>query len=362
MTQAVFAIPGDKDQRTGGYIYDAIVLRLLNEGGCPTAHLDLPESFPNPPDADMTAAVDALNAVPDTHPIIVDGLALGAMDLKHIANVLAPIIALVHHPLGLETGLEPSRALALIRQEAQVLKHVAHVIVTSPHVADTLFTRFGVIADRITVATPGFAPVQTLRAPTSPPLILSVGLLAPRKGHDVLIEALASLDGLPWQAEIIGRAQDPAYTSALRAQIARANLEAQITLAGEVDEATLQDAYRRASIFALITRYEGYGMVLGEAMMHGLPVVSCAVGAVPGTVGSAARLVPPDSPPDVADALRVLLKDPHAAAQASKASLSQTATLPTWQDTAQAVAGAIKSVASHYPKPTMKGTVSYVRR
>lgn len=360
MTRAVFAIPGDKDQRTGGYIYDATVLRLLNEGGCQTAHLQLPASFPDPSDADIAAALAALRAVPDTQPIIVDGLALGAMDPECVARVPAPLIALVHHPLGLETGLEPGQALALIRKEAEVLQHVAHVIVTSPHVADTLCSDFGVSVDRITVALPGLTPVLTTRTPVSPPLILSVGLLVPRKGHDVLIEALASLSGLAWQAEIVGRAQDPAYTAALRDQIARAGLETRVALLGEVDAAALQDAYQRASIFALTTRYEGYGMVLGEAMMHGLPIVSCSVGAVPDTVGSAARLVPPDSPEDAAAALLTFLEDPEAADQASQASLARATTLSTWQDTTRTVAKVIDRVTTRHPKPAMKGTNTHV--
>ena len=190
MKRAVFAIPGDKDQRTGGYIYNAAVLRLLNDAGFETTYLQLPASFPNPSAKDMAAAFDALHAVPVARPIIVDGLALGALDPIRVAQVAAPIIALVHHPLGLETGLSPEAASALIRNETEVLKHVAHVIVTSPHVAATLTRDFGVLAERITIALPGFEQATVHRAPATPPLILSVGLLAPRKGHDVFIDAL----------------------------------------------------------------------------------------------------------------------------------------------------------------------------
>lgn len=344
MSGAVFAIPGDKDQRTGGYIYDATVLRLLNEMGCPTRYLQLPGSFPFPPDSDLAAAHEALVALPAEHPVIVDGLALGAMDPARIATVAAPIIALVHHPLGLETGLAEAQAQALIRNEAQVLNHVAHVIVTSLNVARTLTADLGVSADRITVAQPGVDPLEVTRAPVTPPLILSVGLLSPRKGHDVLIEALALIQDLDWQADIVGRPQDPDFRTTLQEQVEREGLSQRVRLVGEVSGGELQAYYQRASLFALATRYEGYGMVMGEAMMHGLPIVTCAVGAVPETVGGTAALVPPDQPAEFARAMRALLENPTAAAEAADVSLTRARSLPSWRDTARQIARVIKKV------------------
>lgn len=346
MIRAVFAIPGDKDQRTGGYIYDATVLRLLNESGHVTEHLELPGSFPDAPPRDMALAIERLSAVPAAQPIIVDGLALGAMKPETLGVVRAPIIALVHHPLGLETGIDPARAAALIRNEAEVLQRVAHVIVPSAHIAQKLAADLGVAPSRITVANPGFDRPLTQRSPVSPPLILSVGLLAPRKGHDVLVDALRLVSDLPWQAQILGRFQDAAYTEALRTQIDQAGLAARISLAGEVEGPALQAAYQRASLFALATRYEGYGMVLGDAMMHGLPVVSCAVGAVPGTLGAAGHLVPPDDPEAFAAALRQLLEYPDAMEASVSASHAQARRLATWQDTADHFAKVIAQVAS----------------
>ena len=66
MATAVFAIPGDKDRRTGGFIYEATVLNVLNDIGCLTHHLELPDSCPNPTPADMKLTLDLLRAVPDT--------------------------------------------------------------------------------------------------------------------------------------------------------------------------------------------------------------------------------------------------------------------------------------------------------
>ncbi|MFL4470587.1 glycosyltransferase family 4 protein [Tateyamaria armeniaca] len=341
MSQAVFAIPGDKDRRTGGFIYEARVLRELNELGCATDHMQLPDSFPDPTGADMATALYALYAVPGDRPIILDGLVFGAIDPDGLARVRAPVIAMVHHPLGFETGLPKARADWLLKNEAAALRHVAHIIVPSPETARVLVEDLGAEADRITVALPGFDRPVVDRQPVNPPLILSVGLLAPRKGHDVLLEALAQIKDLPWQAEIVGKTHDQDYAATLHAQARMLGIETRVTFAGELQQDRLTARYNAASVFALATRYEGYGLVLSEAMFFGLPVVSCRVGAVPATVGDAASLVPADDPASLATALRQVVTDPQAAARLSRLSLERSATLPQWRDTAQVFAATI---------------------
>lgn len=334
MTQAVFAIPGDKDRRTGGFIYEATVLRVLNEIGCATRHLVLPDSFPDPTPQDMDITLAALRAVPTGQPIILDGLVFGAIDPAGLATVSAPVIAMIHHPLALETGLSAERAAFLQANEAAALRHTAHVIVPSPHTADILVSRYGLERARITIALPGFTRPVLAPMPIEPPLILSVGLLAARKGHDVLIAALATVQDLDWQAEIVGKPHDPAYTDALQAQARDAGLAHRLRFSGEISGQALQNRYNAASIFALATRYEGYGMVLSEAMQYGLPVVSCAVGAVPDTVGDAGILVPANDPAAFGHALRDLLTDPAKYAHFEAAARDHAAGLPTWKDTA----------------------------
>lgn len=345
MTQAVFAIPGDKDRRTGGFIYEATVLRVLNELGCATRHLVLPDSFPDPTDADMTAALDALRAVPADQPIILDGLVFGSLDPAGLSTVPAPVIAMIHHPLGLETGLPPARAAFLRANEAAALRHVAAVIVPSPHTAAILVRDFGVDPAVITIAAPGFARPVLTPTKADPPLILSVGLLAARKGHDVLIDALALITDIAWQAEIVGKVHDPDYAQALQAEVAGSGLSERIIFAGEIDAAALDQRFNAAHVFALATRYEGYGMVLSEAMQYGLPVISCAVGAVPDTVGKAGILVAADDAVAFADALRTVLTDSQEHARLSALACDHAAGLPRWEDTAQCFVEVIARLA-----------------
>lgn len=335
MTQAVFAIPGDKDRRTGGFIYEARVLHELNEIGCTTAHLQLSDSFPDPTTEDMAEALEALCAVPADQPIILDGLVFGAIDPDGLAKVRAPVIAMIHHPLGLETGLPEARSTFLLQNEAAALRHADHVVVPSPETARVLCRDFGANAQRITVAPPGFDRPVVDRQLSDPPLILSVGLLAPRKGHDVLLDALGRLRTLSWQADIVGRVHNSDYAAALYQQARVLEIGSRVAFSGELEGNALTARFNAASAFVLATRYEGYGMVLSEAMQYGLPIVSCRVGAVPTTLGKAGILVSPNDPAGLAAALQRVLQDTREAGRLSRLAVQQSYKLPQWRDTAQ---------------------------
>lgn len=345
MTKAVFAIPGDKERRTGGFIYEATVLRVLNDIGCATGHLQLPGSFPDPTPEDMATTLAVLCSVPEDRPVILDGLVFGAIDPAGLARVSAPVIAMIHHPLGLETGLSEDRAGFLRANETAALKQASHIIVPSPHTAQVLTDDFGADPQRITVARPGFERPAIRSEAADPPLILSVGLLAERKGHDVLLDALSRIRDLHWQAVIVGKAHDPVFADTLRMRCERLELSDRVIFAGELDAVDLADHFSAAHVFALATRYEGYGMVLSEAMLFGLPVVSCSVGAVPDTVGAAGILTPPDDPVAFAHALRLLLTDPQTADHYRRLSKTRAGDLSDWTDTARVFASVIAQVA-----------------
>lgn len=335
MTKAVFAIPGDKDRRTGGFIYEATVLRALNEIGVKTKHLELPDSFPDPTKDDMEATLAALRQIPSNQPIILDGLVFGSIDPEGLSHVNAPVIAMIHHPLGLETGLASDRAAELCANEKAALEFADHVIVPSPHTARILEQQFAADPKHMSIAPPGFMRPTVRKTPTTPPMILSVGLLAERKGHDILLDALSQIKDLQWQAVIVGKAHSADVAYNLASQSARLGLTDRVVFAGEVNAQALESYYNSAYMFALATRYEGYGMVLSEAMQFGLPIVSCAVGAVPETVGDAGILTPADDPTRFAHALREMLEDPKTGLEYSERSKARARSLPTWTETAR---------------------------
>jgi glycosyltransferase involved in cell wall biosynthesis len=332
-----FALPGSLDAVTGGTIYDRHLVDALRGLGHPVTVIELPTGYPFPTGTDRAATRAALATVPPDTPLIVDGLALGSFDAATLDAIRAPLVGMVHHPLADETGLDPTTAARLATSETAALARAAHVLVPSPFTARTLTTRFAVSPERITVALPGFPPPDPVHVPTDPPLILSVGLLAPRKGHNMLIDALALIADLPWQAVIAGADHDADHARKLRTHAAP--LGPRLSLPGLVPPDALRDLWRRAHVFALASRYEGYGLVLSEATLHGLPTVACATGAIPDTLPpGAGTLVPPDDAPAFAAALRRLLTDPAHHAACAAAARAAARTLPRWSDTAARVA------------------------
>ena len=218
---AAFALPGALTTMTGGTFYDRRLIESLRDLGHEIRLVTLPDGFPDPGEAAMQAAVAQLLALPADQPVIVDGLAFGALPTVDVARIAAPIIALVHHPLALETGLDPALAGALRVRERDNLRHARHILVPSPHTKAVLVAEYGVDAGKVTVLVPGIDRVPPVAAPrTDPPLILSVGLLHPRKGHDVLIAALGLLADLEWQAVIVGNPWDAAHAAKLARRVA----------------------------------------------------------------------------------------------------------------------------------------------
>jgi glycosyltransferase involved in cell wall biosynthesis len=173
---------------------------------------------------------------------------------------------------------------------------------------------------------------------------LTLASLTRRKAHDVLIEALARLSALSWQARFVGStAFDPDWAIQLQEQAARLGLAERIDFAGEVDDA--QAEYQRADMFVLPSRYEGYGMVFAEAIAAGLPIVGASGGAVPEVVPpSAGLLVPPDDADALADALHRLLKSDTVREGLQTGARSAAASLPQWADSASIVAKALREV------------------
>lgn len=337
---AALALPGAIETLTGGSFYDRRLVEAMRALGHRVEVVTLPGGFPAPGAAAMAEAVARLVALPGDRPVIVDGLAFGALPTEAVARIRAPIVALVHHPLALEPGLEAGAAARLHATERANLAHARAVLVPSPHVGGLLLRDYGVEPGRLHVLRPGIdrrppgAAVEGVPqgAEEGVPLILSVGILHPRKGHDVLIEALGRIADLDWRAVIIGNPWDAAHAADLEARIAALPCGGRVRLAGRVADAERDALYAGAAVFALATRYEGYGIVFNEAMVQGLPIVSCLTGAVPDTVPEGAGLlVPPDDARAFAGALRRLLEDEGLRGRMAAEAARAGAALPGWE-------------------------------
>ncbi len=335
-----FAIPGDPTTKTGGYIYDA---RVIEASKGALAALALPGGFPFPSAAELTATQAALQAM--SGPLLIDGLAYGVLPAAMIDALPQRPVALCHHPLGHEPGLAPDVAARLIRSERAALDRAVHIVVTSATTKKTLEDTFGQAPNRITIAPPGLDRKAAARPGRGAPMILTVASLTRRKGHDVLIQALARIAHLEWTCLCVGPDdRDPAITAALHTQIAEAGLGQRIHLIGPQSEPELDALYARATLFCLPSRYEGYGMVFAEAMMRALPIIACDAGAVAELVPrSAGRLVAIDDDAALAAAVADVLRNPVLRTSMGARGREYALALPGWDATWEAIRRAMEA-------------------
>jgi glycosyltransferase involved in cell wall biosynthesis len=269
---------------------------------------------------------------------VIDGLALGVLPEAAAAlQATHKLIALVHHPLALETGLSSAEADSLRASERAALGAVHRVIVTGKATARLLAGDYAVPPERITVVLPGVDAVAHPRADRGDTVaLLSVGALVPRKGYDVLLAALAKVRDLPWRLTIVGaRDRSPATAAELDAAIAALDLTGRVNLAGIVSSERLAALYAEADVFVLPSRFEGYGMAFAEALAHGVPVVGTTAGAIPETVPAGAGiLVPPDDVAALATALRRLIADSEERERLAADARASAARLPSWPQSA----------------------------
>jgi glycosyltransferase involved in cell wall biosynthesis len=344
-----FAVPGDLAIPTGGYAYDRRMISELARLGWQIDVINLGAGFPQPSAAQHKTARQRLMQIPAGLPIIIDGLAYGV--LPDAASELATdhgLVALVHHPLALESGLSADEAGKFHASERAALAQATSVIVTSATTARILEGEYDVSADRMTVACPGTDPAAPARGSDDAIVrLLAIGAIVPRKGYDVLIAALATLADLPWHLTIAGdQTRDPETSVRLDGDISRLHLGERVTVLGAVSDQRIEELYFKADLFTLASRYEGYGMVFSEAIAHGLPVISTRAGAIPETIASEAGiLVPPDDAAALANALRRVIENADDRMRMAAAARDAARKLPTWQDSARIFAGVLEALA-----------------
>jgi glycosyltransferase involved in cell wall biosynthesis len=343
-----FAVPGDLDTPTGGYGYARCVIAALRARKWQVGVIDLGGGFPRVGADQRAVARERLLVAPAGAPIVVDGLALGALpDEARDAARSHCLIGLVHHPLALETGLSPAMADAFRASEIRALAATRHVITTDHSTAATLAASYAVATARITVALPGTQRVEFAHGShDGVPQILAVGAIVPRKGYALLVTALSELRDLSWRLTIVGdRGRSPETAAELDDLIERARLRDRITCTGAVRAERLDALYRGSDLFVQPSWFEGYGMALADALAYGLPIVATQTGAARRNVGSkAGRLVTPGDAHALARALRSLLADARARAHCAAAARAAAQNLPSWDDTAMAFEDALRRV------------------
>lgn len=347
MPTVTFIVAGDPAQLTGSHVYDARMAAALRAQGWQVDVIGLEGRFPEP-DATATQALEvALSAQPDGASVIIDGMAMGGLPdviAKHAARL--DLTALVHHPLADETGLDEAQRTRFRISETRALAAARRVIATSPFTSHRL-AEYDVPAERVRVVEPGVEPAPLANAVAHPAdgrqRLLCVATLTPRKGHDVLVDALAQLTEFDWQCDCIGGlTHDPRHAEAIATRIRDKGLEDRIRLVGERPQDRLGESYDQTDLFVLPSHYEGYGMVITEAVSRGLPVITTTGGALAYTLprGAGIGVTPGDTQALVA-ALREWFTDPELRQRLRQGASDARSALRSWDEVGQAFAKAL---------------------
>ncbi|WP_067458079.1 glycosyltransferase family 4 protein [Actinomadura macra] len=344
-------VPGDVDDATapsGGNVYDRQLCRSLASAGRPVRELAVPGTWPRPAARDRAALDHALAGLPEGAVVLLDGLVacgVPGVVVPHADRLRLAI--LVHLPLADETGLPDHVAADLDARERAVLRAAAAVVATSPWARRRLVDHHGLHPGRVHAVPPGTEPAPLAPGTDGATRLLCVASLTPRKGHDLLVEALAAVAHLPWNCEFTGPLdRDPGHVMRLRRLIGRHRLGDRVRLTGPKGGPRLAAAYAAADLTVLPSRAETYGMVVTEALARGVPVLATAVDGVPETLGHASGavpglLVPPDDPGALAAALRHWLVEPELRSRLRTTARLRRGTLRGWDDTSHRMAAVL---------------------
>jgi glycosyltransferase involved in cell wall biosynthesis len=270
--------------------------------------------------ATVCAVVEVVSMRSDASPRLVRrlvrALRSGRYDLVHahlvhadwhlaLAGLFAsgvPLVTTKHNP-------DPFRArLAFRLAERAALRRYRAVIAISDALRDFLADTLGVKARtvRYGLAAPDRPPA---RADSSDTRFLAVGRLEEQKGFDVAVEAMARVvDQVP-EARL-AFAGEGGKRPELTAAIERLGLGDAVQLLGRRED--VSELMAAADALVHPARWEGFGLVLLEAMRSALPIVATRAGAIPEVVddGVTGTLVPPEDPAALAGALVELARQP----------------------------------------------------
>ncbi|MBC9178040.1 glycosyltransferase family 4 protein [Pseudoroseomonas ludipueritiae] len=331
-------VPGPFSIVSGGYGYDRRLVEGFRAAGHEIEVVELGGRHPLPDAAAEASARAALASIPDDTRIIIDGLGLPSFAPLVEELERRRAIGLIHHPTAIEPGVPEEDRARLKKLEKLLFPRMARLVATSQLTADRLPLEFPVTAERIGVVEPGTDPAPRSQGSGGAGCaILAVGVLTPRKGHDVLLRALARLTDLEWSLTIAGGPRDPVHAKTLVALAEELNIANRVTFAGEVPQEELEQLYARTDLFALATYWEGYGMAAAEALARGLPVAITAGGAIADVVPKTAGVIAaPGDVTSLSRAMRRPIFDTGLRAEMAEEAWKAGQALPRWPDRATA--------------------------
>jgi len=256
----------------------------------------------------------------------------------------------VHMPLG---HRPPDNEAGAVRaREREVLAAAAAVVTTSTWTRRRLGELYALPADRVHLTEPGVDAARLAPGSAAGDALLCVAALTPDKGHDVLLDGLATATDLSWRCACVGSVvRDPAFAARVRRRARNSGLGDRVRFPGPRTGAELDRAYAAADLLVLASHAETFGMVVTEALARGLPVLATEVGGVTEALGHGkdgtlpGLLVPPGDPAALGAALRTWLGDAELRARLRRAARERRASLRRWPATASVLAGVLAGAA-----------------
>jgi glycosyltransferase involved in cell wall biosynthesis len=294
-----------------------------------------------------TEALPPVDTAPD-EALVVDSLLVRHDDaLPPLRRAHAgPLVLLAHYLHCIDPRVADTAAA---RTERAVLPLFDGALTTSRY-AQRALVREGLPPGRVSTVPPGLddayrAPPTS--PPDGPPVLLTVANLLPGKGLDSFVDQLDALQDQDWRWILVGDdTLDPAFAEALTAQVRNAAIADRVTMTGPLAPDDMRAWYDHSHLFVLPSRFETCSMSTREALARARPVVGYDVGGMRDNLGDAdaGRLVPPDAPEALVDALRTLLTAPDTRAAMGRAAREQSTTFPTWATAAARVRSFLQSL------------------
>lgn len=319
-----FVVPAgidDLQRVSGGNVYDRHVRDGLRRRGWEVRMLEV---------ADASRVTSALAIIDDGDIVLVDGLVAGwAPDAVEIAARRARVVIVAH----MVAAAFPDATPEMVEGERRALRYATQVIATSAWAAAELVERGLVDAARVVVVAPGSRDRLANAEPAENGDLLCIGVVAPHKGQDLLVDALSRLHDQDWLCTMAGsQAVAPEFAARVASDAAR--FTGRVRMPGVLDDNALDDLYQRAGVLVAPSRAESFGIAIADARRSGLPVIATAVDGIPDTVvGGGAILVPADDPVALADALQRWVSEPDLRARLRADAAHARDTAPRWDDT-----------------------------
>lgn len=347
---AFFVLPSevvDPNVPSGGNRYDRELLARLPN----VRQVLVPGAWPHP-DADAENGLrQELAQLPAASVVLMDGLvACAASEVVLPQSQRLRIVVLVHLPLAAETGLSRRLAVDLDRRERRVLRAARAVVATSSWAAGALVRRHGLEAEHVHAVLPGVDAAPLAEGTHGGSRLLCVASVTPRKGQDVLVEALARVADREWSCRCVGPWRDPEFLDRVRGMIAQYGLEQRVELVGAQSPERLALEYDAADLVVLPSRAETYGMVVTEALARGVPILASTVDGVPEALGVTpdgtipGRFAEPDDALAWAQAFDEWFSDPALRERWRRAARRRRAMLESWDATSARIAALLDRV------------------